>query len=82
LKTISTSINTPLSGYDVVSLIPERQALRRRDLIAILGGAAAVNEARAHAQQTRPVIGFLNATSANEFTHVVDTFRRCLNEIR
>jgi putative ABC transport system substrate-binding protein len=54
--------------------------MRRREFIAIVGGAAAVMWSRARAQQTRPVIGFLNATSANEFTHVVDAFRRGLNE--
>jgi ABC-type uncharacterized transport system substrate-binding protein len=54
--------------------------MRRREFIAILGAGAAVTWSRAHAQKTRPMIGFLNATSANEFTHVVDAFRRGLNE--
>ncbi len=53
--------------------------MKRREFLGALGGAASLPIA-ARAQQTRPVIGFLNAASANEFVHVVDAFRLGLNE--
>jgi putative tryptophan/tyrosine transport system substrate-binding protein len=54
--------------------------MRRRELLGALAGAASWPIA-ARAQQTRPVIGFLNAASANQFVHVVDAFRLGLNEM-
>jgi len=54
--------------------------VRRRDLIAFLGGAAAWPLA-VHAQQIdRPVIGFLRGTSIDRSTHLVTAFRQGLKE--
>jgi putative ABC transport system substrate-binding protein len=53
--------------------------MRRRDLLAGLGGAAALAFA-ARGQQTMPVIGFLHGGVPAGDAHVVAGFRRGLNE--
>ena len=53
--------------------------MKRRDFIMALGGAAAWPFA-ARAQQPIPVVGFLRSTPAAPFGHLVDGFRRGLNE--
>src|SRR5439155_25109045 len=56
--------------------------IRRREFIALLGGAVAAWPLAAHAQQptTLPVVGFLSSSSAWETASSVDAFRRGLAE--
>lgn len=57
--------------------------MRRRDVIALLGGATfapAVLPRAGSAQQRTPVVGFLHVVSANSLPHFVAAFRRGLGE--
>ena len=54
--------------------------MRRREFIAVIAGAAVTWPRMACAQQTMPVIGFLNAASPEGYTPYVAAFRDGLKE--
>ena len=54
--------------------------MRRREVIGLLGSAAAWPISARAQEPILPVVGFLNAASADLFPHVVSAFRLGLNE--
>ena len=54
--------------------------MRRRDFLALLGGALALSPMALRAQKAIPVIGFLRSTTASPFTHLVKAFHDGLKE--
>jgi putative ABC transport system substrate-binding protein len=54
--------------------------MRRREFISLAGGALVMPRATRAQQPTLPVVGFLNAASRDQFTHVLQAFRLGLNE--
>jgi ABC transporter substrate binding protein len=57
------------------------EAMRRRDFIILLGGAAATRPLAVRAQQRAlPMIGFLSSAAPGPFKQFVEAFQRGLNE--
>ena len=52
--------------------------IKRREVIALIGGAAAAWPLAARAQQ--PVVGFLHSGSPQPYSRLVAAFRRGLNQ--
>jgi putative ABC transport system substrate-binding protein len=54
--------------------------MRRRDVITLAGGAAAMWLQRVHAQGTMPVVGFLNGGFADSYAALAAAFLKGLGE--
>ena len=54
--------------------------IRRREFIAVLGGAAAWPLVASAQQPVVPTVGFLNTASANSYPYLAAAFRQGLGE--
>src|SRR5208282_6721726 len=54
--------------------------MRRREFIALIGGTVASWPLAGHAQQSMPLIGFLNSASPRPFASLVQQFRTGLGQ--
>jgi putative tryptophan/tyrosine transport system substrate-binding protein len=54
--------------------------MRRREFITLLGSTAVVSSFPAHAQPSKPVIGFLRLTTPDESGYLLTALRKGLNE--
>ena len=52
--------------------------MRRREFIAVIGGAAAALPLAALAQRQTPLVGFLNSASPDSYRFNADSFREGL----
>jgi len=69
--------NASLSRYDAL-VLSQGADMRRREFLGVLGGTAAVWPLRARAQQTTPLVGFLNGASPDTYRFNADSFREGL----
>jgi len=77
-----TSLNaSDWNRYDATVLSPRGEAMRRRDFIKLIGGSAISWPLAARAQQTAmPVVGFVNAASAQGYQLQLAAFLKGLRE--